>query len=170
MANDSVLIFLGIVVTVAIVMQASAMIGMWLAVRKIPGQISQIRADVRQRLDPLAQSVTELLNITHDPLQTITSNLAEISQTLRERSTQVDAVVEDLVDKSRLQIIRADQLMANLVNKVETTTDKVQESVLIPLNEVSAVIKGIQSGLEFLFSRRRPAGTGETTQDEQLFI
>lgn len=170
MANDSVMIFLGIVVTVAILMQASAMIGMWLAVRKIPGQISQIRADVRQHLDPLALSVTELLNITRDPLRTVTANLAEISQILRERSTQVDAVMEDLVDKGRLQIIRADQLMANLVDKVEATTDKVQETVLTPLNEVAAVVKGVQSGLEFLFSRRRPAGAGEATQDEQLFI
>ena len=170
MANDGVLIFLGIVVTIAILMQASAMVGMWLAVRKIPGQITQIRSDVRQHLDPLTTSMTELLTITREPLQTVTSNLAEISQTLRERSAQVDEVVEDLMDKSRVQIIRADQLMANLVDKVEVTTDKVQETVLGPLNEISAVIKGVQSGLDFLFSRRRPAGVGETTQDEQLFI
>src|SRR5260370_8147865 len=114
MANDSVLIFLGVVVTIAILMQASAMVGMWLAVRKIPGQITQIRSDVRQHLDPLALSVTELLNITREPLRTVTSNLAEISQTMRERSTQVDRVVDDLVDKRRLHIIPPHHLLANL--------------------------------------------------------
>ncbi len=170
MVNDSVLIVFVIVVTVAIVMQGWAMFGMWLAVRKIPGQIDQIRADVKARMDPLTQSVTEILTNSRDPLRTITTNLAEISQTMRERSIQVDTVMEDLVDKTRLQVIRADQLMTSLADKVEATTDKVQETVLAPLSEISAVIKGIQSGLEFLFSRRRPAGTREVTQDEQMFI
>lgn len=170
MANDSVLLVLAIVVTIAILMQASAMLGMWLAVRKIPGQIEQIRTDVRSQLDPVTKSANEILTGARDPLRTITANLAEISQTLRERSTHVDTVVEELVDKSREQILRADQLMSNLADKVEATTDKVQETVLTPLNEISAVVKGIQSGFEFLFSRRRPAGASDTVTDEQLFI
>jgi ABC-type transporter Mla subunit MlaD len=170
MANDTVLLLLVIVVTAAIVMQASAMLGMWLAVKKIPGQIDQIRADVKQQLDPLTHSANEILTTTRDPLRTITVNLAEISQTLRARSTHVDTMVEELVDRSREQIVRADQLMSNLAEKIETTTDKVQETILTPLGEISAVIKGIQSGLEFLFSRRRPAGASETATDDQLFI
>ena len=170
MANDGVLLLFVIVVTVAVVMQGCAMFGMFLAVRKIPGQIDQIRADVKQRIDPLTQSATELLTGARDPLKTITANLAEISQTMRERSTQVDTVMEDLVEKTRVQVIRADQLMTSLADKVETTTDKVQETVIKPLNEISAVIKGIQSGLEFFFSRRRPAGASDATPDEQMFI
>ncbi|HEV2352044.1 MAG TPA: hypothetical protein VG028_19605 [Terriglobia bacterium] len=170
MANDSVLLVLVMVVTIAILMQAGAMVGMWLAVKKIPGQIDQIRSDLKQQLDPLTHSANEILTTARDPLRTITANLAEISQTLRERSAQVDTVVEELVDKSREQIMRADQLMSNLADKVEATTDKVQETVLTPLNEISAVVKGIQSGLEFLFSRRQPAGAGESPPEEQLFI
>jgi ABC-type transporter Mla subunit MlaD len=170
MVNDGVLTVFVIVVTVAVAMQGWAMFGMWLAVRKIPGQIDQIRVDVKQQLDPLTHSANDILTGTRDPLRTITANLAEISQTLRDRSTHVDTVVEDLVEKSRLQIIRADQLMSSLAEKVEATTEKVQETVLTPLNEISAVVKGVQSGLEFLFSRRRPAGAGDATQDEQMFI
>ncbi len=170
MANETGLTFLVTVITIAILMQAGAMIGIWLAIRKLPDRLDYIRADFRQRFDPLTQTLTEIITNSRDPLRTITANLAEISQTLRQRSTQVDSVVEDLVDKSRLQIIRADQLMSNLVDKVESTTDKVQETVLTPINEVSAVLKGLQSGLEFLFSRRQPAGANEATQDEQLFI
>jgi ABC-type transporter Mla subunit MlaD len=170
MAHDNVLVVLAIVVTVAILMQAGAMLGMWLAVRQIPGKIDQIRSDVRHHIDPLTQSVTELLVSTREPLRTVTANLAEISQMLRERSSQVDAVMEDFVDKSRRQIIRADQLLSNLADKVEATTGKVEQTILTPIHEFSAVIKGLQSGLDFLFFRRRPAGASETAPDEQLFI
>jgi ABC-type transporter Mla subunit MlaD len=170
MANDGVLLVFVIVVTVAVVMQGWAMFGMFLAVRKIPGQIEQIRVDVKQRIDPLTQSAQDILTGARDPLNTITANLAEISEKMRERSTQVDTVMEDLMEKTRVQVMRADQLMTSLADKVETTTDRVQETVIKPLNEISAVIKGIQSGLEFLFSRRRPAGASDATQDEQMFI
>ena len=57
-----------------------------------------------------------------------------------------------------------------MVEKVETTADSVQKGVLGPIQEVSAVVKGVRSGLEFLFSRRRVTNVSEATQDEQLFI
>jgi ABC-type transporter Mla subunit MlaD len=159
-----------ILVALAVLMQAGAMIGIWLAVRKIPGQVEAVRTDVKQRLDPLVESVTEIVSNAREPLRTITSNLADISKMLRERTTDVDALVAELVDKSRLQVIRVDQMVSDLVTKVETTADAVQRGVLAPVQEVSAVIKGMRAGLEFLFSRRRTTSISEAAQDEQLFI
>jgi len=159
-----------ILVALAVLMQAGAMVGIWLAIRKIPGQIEGVRADVKQRLDPLTQSVTEIVNNSREPLRTITANLAEISQMLRNRTSNADALVAELVDKSRLQIVRVDQMVSELVTKVETTADAVQRGVLAPIQEVSALIKGVRSGLEFLFSRRRSTSVTEATQDEQMFI
>jgi hypothetical protein len=79
-------------------------------------------------------------------------------------------VVADLVDKTRFQVSRVDRMVSDLVQKVETTADVVQRNVLAPIYEVSAVVKGVRSGLEFLFSRRRAPSVSEATQDEQLFI
>ncbi len=159
-----------ILVALAVLMQAAAMVGIWLTIRKIPEQIEGVRTDVKQRLEPLSQSVLEIVNNSREPLRNITNNLAEVSRTLRDRTANVDALVADLVDKSRLQIIRVDQLVTELVVKVETTADAVQRGVLGPLREVSAVIKGVRSGIDFLFSRRRVSNVSEATQDEQLFI
>ena len=170
MPQDNLLIAVLVLVAVAIIMQASAMTGIWLSVRKIPGQIESIRNDVKQRLDPLTQSVTEIVANSREPVRSISTDLAEISRILRDRAGHVDAAVADLVDRSRLQIIRVDQMVSSLVEKVETTSDAVQQNVLAPIQEVAAVAKGVRTGLEFLFSRRRSAGVTEATQDEQMFI
>lgn len=170
MPQDSMLIVVLVLVAVAIVLQASAMVGIWMSVRRIPTQIENIRADVKQRLDPLTQSMTEILENSREPVRSISANLAEISRILRDRTGHVDAVVGDLVDKSRLQIIRVDQMVTNLVEKVETTSDAVQQNVLAPIREVAAVVRGVRTGLEFLFARRRSASVTEATQDEQMFI
>ena len=159
-----------ILVAIAVLMQAGAMMGIWLAVRKVPGQIETVRSDVKQRIDPLAQSVLEIVNNSREPLRNISANLAEISTILRNRTSNADQLAAELLDKSRTQIVRVDKMISELVEKVETTADAVQKGVLGPISEVSAVVKGVRSGLEFLFSRRRVTNVSEATQDEQLFI
>ncbi len=170
MANDSSLTVVLILVAIAVLMQAGAMVGIWLAIRSIQREVQGVRADVKQRIDPLTKAVNEILVESREPVHTITANLADISRIMRDRSSRVDDAVAELVDRSRLQAVRIDQLIADLVRKVETTADEVQRTVLVPLNEVSAVVKGVRTGLEFLFSRRRTSGVSEATADEQLFI
>jgi transcriptional regulator with PAS, ATPase and Fis domain len=162
-----------ILVAVAVLIQAGAMLGIYLAIRKVPDQIESVRTDVKQRLDPLtqsAQSALEIVNNSREPLRTISANLAEISTMLRQRTVDADLVAAELLDKSRLQIVRVDRMVTDLVDKVETTASAVQKGVLVPIAEVSAVVKGVRSGLEFLFKRRRVTNVSEATQDEQLFI
>jgi flagellar basal body-associated protein FliL len=170
MEQNAGLIIVLILVALAVLMQAGAMIGIWLVLRKVPGQVEAVRADVKQRLDPLVHSVTEIVSNAREPLRAVGTNLAEISEMLRERTGDVDALVAELVDKSRAQVIRMDRMVSDLVQKVETTSEAVQRGVLVPVQEVSAVLKGFQAGLEFLFSRRRTTSVSEAAQDEQLFI
>jgi methyl-accepting chemotaxis protein len=159
-----------VLVAIAVLMQAGAMLGIWLSIRKVPGQIESVRSDVKQRLDPLAHAALEIVNNSREPLRTISANLAEISTILRNRTANADQVAAELLDKSRSQIDRVDRMVSDLVEKVETTAGAVQKGVLAPIQEVSAVVKGVRSGLEFLFSRRRVTNVSEATQDEQLFI
>jgi methyl-accepting chemotaxis protein len=170
MDHTTGLILALILVAISVLLQAGTMLAVWLAVRKLPGQIENVRSEITQRLEPLTKSALEIVNNSREPLRTITANLAEISTTLRNRTTNADQVAAELLEKSRSQIVRVDRMVTELVEKVETTADTVQKGVLGPIQEVQAVVKGVRSGLEFLFSRRRVTNVSEATQDEQLFI
>ncbi len=171
MAHDTLLTIFIIIAALALAGQAAAMLGLYFSMRDIPRQIEDIRRSVKERIDPLADSVREMLASSREPVRTITVNLAEISQVLRERASSVDQVLADVLEKSRAQILRVDQLITDLTRKVETTADAVEHRVMAPVQEVSAVFAGVRSGLEFLFSsKRRKPSVNEVTQDEELFI
>jgi hypothetical protein len=170
MDRDPKLAVILFLVAVAVVLQAGAMVGILLSMLKVRREVEGLRADVKQRLDPLAQSVAGILADAREPVRTLIANLAEISNVLRDRTGQVDRVVAELVERSRLQIIRADQMISDLAEKVGSTAQAVERQVMVPIQEAAAVIKGVRSGLEFLLSRRRAPRAAEATQDEQMFI
>ncbi len=170
MAHDDVLLAFVILAALAFVAQALAMWRASSAIEEIRKEVREVRADVKQRIDPLAQSLTEILSNSREPARTIMGNLADISRIARDRTIRMDQLAEELADRTRLQIVRVDQLMTSLVDKVESTTDRVQQTVLLPVQEISALAKALRAGLGFLFSRRRAPTVTETTQDEQLFI
>src|SRR5580698_7317178 len=127
-----------ILVALAVLMQAVAMMGIWLATRKIAVQVESVRADVKERIDPLARSVTQIVESSREPIRSITANLSEISTLLRNRASNADVVAAELLDKSRTQIARVDNMVTGLVERVETTAEAVQQGVMITVGEVSA--------------------------------
>lgn len=170
MASETTLSVVLVLVAIAVLMQGGAMVGIWFSIQKLHGEIQGLRSDVRERLDPLTQSVGEILTNSREPVRTITQNLAEISTIMRERTSRVDDAMGEMLVRSREQAARIDHMVTGLVARVETTADVVQTNILVPLNEAAAVVKGVRAGLEFLFARRRHSSVTEATQDEQLFI
>jgi ABC-type transporter Mla subunit MlaD len=170
MAHETVLTIFIIIAAAAIVLQAFSMLGLYLAIRRIQGEVAGIRADVNRRIDPLADSLTEIVGNSRDPLRSITADLAEVARVLRERTGSVDEVLDDLLDRFRLQVIRVDETITSVLEKVDKTTTSVQRNIIGPVSEASAVLKGVQAGLDFFLSRRRQGSTSDVPQDEQMFI
>ena len=199
----------------AVFLQALAVVGMWLYFRKMQA----MAADMKQRLDPLIRASQEIVADSREPLHKILGDLAQTSGMIRERTSDVntllidvveksrsqvtrldevlgeiaeksraqvehidqmisvgagnvDALLSEVLDKARVQVARVDLLLTDLVQKIETTSDLMQRRALAPINEIAAVVKGLQAGLQFFFTRRPYSGRASepATQDEQLFI
>ena len=87
----------------------------------------------------------------------------------RNQAQKVDRVVTDIAERLRLQVIRADRILTGTLEVIEETGTTVRSKIWQPIHQVSAVLKGVKAGLDFLRERRRPEGE-VTTEDEELFI
>ena len=69
----------------------------------------------------------------------------------------------------REQIIRTDQIITAALEAVEDAGTKIRRSVIIPVNQLSALLKGLKVGLDVIRANRRRSSDG-VPQDEELFI
>ncbi len=144
----------------AVMMQAGILLGMYLAIRKSTTLMESLASEVSTKVVPTIAQAEALLTEMRPKLRVIADNLEESTTVLRDQVQRVDAAVNDVVDRGRLQIIRADELLSRTLDRVEQTSDMVHNTVVSPIRQVSALIQGITTGLEFLFGGRGRKNSG----------
>jgi len=102
-------------------------------------------------------------------VETIASNLAETTTTVRAQVQRLDATVNDVIDRTRLQVIRADEMVTRTMDRVEETTEMVQQTVVSPVRQLTGLLSGVTAGFNTFF-KRRGSQSREDMQDEELFI
>jgi hypothetical protein len=89
---------------------------------------------------------------------------------VRGQVERLDATVSDAIDRTRLQVIRADELLNRTLDRVETTTDLVHNTVISPVRQLAGLVQGITTGLEFLIGARRRRRNGVPAPQDEMFI
>jgi len=161
-------IFVGIT-AIAFVAQAVALIGIGRVVRRLAGRVETVADLVQGHVVPLMGDVRGLVAETRGHLDTAGRNLVEITALARDQVQKADEVLTGFSDGLRLQAIRVDQLVVGILDKLDGVTESVQRAVLTPVRDVSAVINGIRTGVEFFF-RHRPSPVVMPRSDDEMFI
>jgi hypothetical protein len=82
---------------------------------------------------------------------------------------RLDSTVTEIVDRTRLHVIRADNLVGRTMDKVEETTELVHTTVISPIRHISGIVQGLTAGLTALLGRQGK-GNGTGGQQDEMFI
>jgi methyl-accepting chemotaxis protein len=159
----------------AVLLQAGILAALYLAMRKSSERMEGLAIEVKAKALPALETTQAMLAELHPKLVVIADNLTETTHSVRAQVERMDATVNDAVDRTRLQIIRADELLTRTLDRVEETSDMVHKTVISPVRQLSGVIQGISVGLEFLLGSRarRNGGSREARQpvpQDEMFI
>jgi len=159
------------VTTFAVVVQAGILVGLYLAVRKSTARMEALATEVKSRVLPTVETAQNLMVELRPKIDVISNNLAESSDLLRNQLGRLDATVTDVLDRARLQVIRADELLNRTMDKVEETSEVVHKTVISPLRQVNGLMAAISTGVDVFLGqkRRHPRNGGGVPQDE-MFI
>jgi len=138
----------------AVVLQAGILAALYLSVRKTSARMEALAVEVKAKALPALDMSQALLRDLTPKIQMIVENLTETTHSVRSQVERVDATVSDAVDRTRLQIIRADELLSRTLDRVEETSEMVHRTVVSPVRQVSGPIQGVTAGIEFLIGGR----------------
>lgn len=138
----------------AVVLQAGVLIFIYLAMRKSSARLEALAVEVKTKALPALESAQAILTELRPKLTLIADNLTETTHSVRSQVERMDATVNDVVDRARLQIIRGDELLSRTLDRVEETSDMVHKTVVSPVRQFAGLIQGVTVGLEFLLGNR----------------
>ena len=169
--DDNLLKLFIAVTTIAVAVQAGILVALYVAVRKSSERMEALATDVKAKVLPTLETAQSMLEELRPRIDVISVNFAESSNLLRNQLGRLDATVTDALDRARLQVIRADELLNRTMDKVEETSEVVHKTVISPLRQVNGLMAAISTGVDVFLGqkRRHPRNGGGVPQDE-MFI
>jgi hypothetical protein len=164
--------------TFAVVIQAGILIILYLTVRKSTAKMEALAAEVKSKALPTMDTVRSTMETVQSILielrpkiDLISVNLSESSALVRTQLGRIDATLTDALDRTRLQVIRADELLNRTMDRVEETSEVVHRTVISPLRQVNGLMNAIATGFEvFLGQKKRNPRNGAGVPQDEMFI
>jgi len=169
--NKLLMIFIG-VASVAIVLQALALIGIYKAVRVLSQRLDEMASGIAKDLHALSTKADDVLTTVKSVGEGIDSLRQNVEKTLvvvHNRIESLDNFLGETTDMARLELLRLRDAIDTSARKIEEVFDVLRNGIIAPAMEVSAIVRGIRKGVDFLF-RRQKGISRAFPQDEEMFI
>lgn len=159
-----------VIATIAIVIQMAILVAMFVQMRIAVRQFTRIAMQLQARIDPILLRTNRILEDSEDRIRSIMGDAAELTRLARSQAQKVDRVFTDAVERLRVQVMRADQILTGTLEVIEDAGSTFRSKLWQPFQQASAVLKGVKAGLDFIRGQRRRPEPDSVTQDEELFI
>jgi hypothetical protein len=161
-----------VIAAVAIVIQAAMLVAMALSVRNAVANFTRIATQLQTRIDPILLRTNRILENSEDRIASIMSDASEVTGLARGQAQKLDRIFTDTIERLRIQILRADQILTGTLEVIDEAGTAVRQKLWGPIHKASAVLRGLQAGLDFLRNVRNPRRpvSDAVEEDEELFI
>ena len=106
-------------------------------------------ADLNARITPILSRVQLLVEDVSPRISGIVADASELTRLARGQAQKVDRILTETLERLRLQLIHVDQILTGAMEAVEEAGSKLRQTVWGPVVKATALVRGIQTGLEF---------------------
>ena len=168
--------FFVVVTSLAIILQAAILIAMFIQFRRTAAQVERTVMDLNTKLTPLISQVQILVEDISPRIDGIVADASEIARLARSEAQKLDRILSEALERLRMQLIHVDHILTGAMEAVEEAGSNLRQTVWGPVVKATALIRGVQAGIDFFRTarqRRGPIDTVEASveqQDEGMFI
>jgi hypothetical protein len=154
-----------IVSAAALIFQAALLLGMYKASKDIRTQVTTIAGHT----DSFVQSAQLSLEQSRKQISAVATKSSEVLDLAHRQLVRVDGVLGEATGRARIQMERVDLVLDDAVGRMSEALTLLNNGVIRPVREVTAVAAGIEAGLRYLFRSQRRT-VERATSDEEMFI
>lgn len=164
-----------IVIAAMFVVMAVALVAIAVTVRRV---ISTVK-NIEERVEPLISKVdaiglqgkeisAQFTEISTN-LSTATRYLAESTELIKDEVAELKVLVGETAVTARDKVEMVSRTIDRTHAQVATTTEFVNQKIVIPAREIAAIMAGVRKGLEVLFAPA-PKQIDRVYIDDEMFI
>ena len=164
--------------TVAALMQAFVLLGIFLTMRKAIKTVKEEADEFRGKLAPVIESGSQLISTGKDlvastqtlvdnvrpEIQAAVTEMSNMTRDIREQVKRLQASVDDMAQKAHHQADRVNGMTTSFLNGVDRFGTFLNEAVHAPIRQVNGFVAAARAVVETLRSPARPqAAAGPET-------
>lgn len=155
----------------AVLLQAALLGAVFFALRKTGNRVEQLATEITTKILPTAELVHSMVSELRPKIDSAVNNVSETTALVHSQLERLDSTLTEVVDRTRLQVIRVDEFVNRTLDHVEETTEMMHRTVVSPIRHVSGLMQGLTAGFGMLFGTKRSRRNGGSVpaQDE-MFI
>ena len=157
-------VFTGIA-AMALIIQMVFLFGIYRAVKALQERSSAFM----DRWEPVADSSMKALEQLREQSTEILQKISELTDSTKSQIDKVDSILSDVSEFSKTQLGRVDHSVESALQKLNETSEALQNTLLAPVRQVRAIVSALSAIVESLFGGRRQTVDRATT-DEEMFI
>lgn len=154
----------------AVLLQAILLLAMFLTLRKTSARLESLASQVQTNVMPVVRETSALLSGSREKIEAVVSDISETSSMVRGQVQRIDTALTDFVDRARLQVIRADEVMGRTLDRVDEVGEAMHHKVISPVRQISGIVSGLSVGFDALFRRSKRRGNGAGAPEDELFV
>ena len=166
--DSTLLIILTIFValtTLAMVVQAVAMLGLARAAKQAQNKVDTLLPEVVKVMDAAQTAITQTGKFVNEA----SIRTTDILDATKLQLAKVDEAFKDASARAKVQLDRAELVLDDAMNRTQHTVAAVQRGVISPIREVYGVLLGMRAAITHLGRGNRPT-VDHATADEEMFI
>lgn len=164
-----------IIIAICFIVMAIALIAIAVTVRRVIATVKNIE----DRVEPLITKVDAIsaqgreisVHFTEISanLSVATKHLSESTELIKEEVAELRSLVSETAITARDKVEMVSQTIDRTHDQVTTTTEFVNQKIVVPAREIAAIMAGVRKGLEVLFAPA-PKQIDRVYTEEELFI
>ena len=164
-----------IIIAVCFIVMAIALIAIAVTVKKVTATVSR----VEEKIEPLyskvnaigeqGKEISKQFTEISANLSTATKYFSESAGLIREEVAELKQLVGATAVEAKDKVALISRTIDRTQMQVVTTTDFIQEKVVVPAREIAAIMAGVRKGLEVLFAPA-PKQIDRAYTDDEMFI